>query len=162
MDTFFNKVYNLLRADCRMSVKRISETLGCDEKKVTDAIEKMESDGTILRYTVLGDEDKLGREVVRALIEVRVSPAKTVGFDAIADEIRQYSEVKDLYLMSGGYDLAVFIEGKSLKEVAMFVSEKLSVLDNVLSTATHFILKKYKTDGEFTNSVTSKRLAVAP
>jgi len=96
-------------------------------------------------------------DLVEALIEVKVTPAKLKGFDAIAEEISRFKEVKSLYLMSGAYDLAVFIRGKSLREVALFVSEKLSTIENVLSTATHFILKEYRTGADEV-----KRLSVQP
>ena len=122
----------------------------------------MEKSGVIAKYTVLVNEDKLGDDGVQALIEVKVSPQFSHGFDSIAEDIYQFDEVKSVYLMSGAYDLAVFIEGKTLREVAGFVSEKLSVMDKVLSTATHFILKKYKSEGVVLQDEKQKRLAVNP
>ena len=136
--------------------------LGKSLKEITDALANMEKSGVLAKYTVLVNEDKLGSEGVQALIEVKVSPQFTHGFDSIAQDIYQFDEVKSVYLMSGAYDLAVFIEGKTLREVAGFVSEKLSVMDKVLSTATHFILKKYKADGVVLEDEKSKRLAVNP
>ena len=100
--------------------------------------------------------------MVQAMIEVKVTPQKSKGFDAIAEQICAYSEVKSLYLMSGSYDLTVVIEGKSLKEVSLFVSEKLSAIESVTATATHFILKKYKVEGVNTSKNISGRLPVEP
>ena len=132
------------------------------ESEIKKAIADMEKSGVIAKYTVLVNEDKLGDDGVQALIEVKVSPQFSHGFDSIAEDIYQFDEVKSVYLMSGAYDLAVFIEGKTLREVAGFVSEKLSVMDKVLSTATHFILKKYKSEGVVLQDEKQKRLAVNP
>jgi DNA-binding Lrp family transcriptional regulator len=136
--------------------------LGKPLKEITDALADMEKSGVLAKYTVLVNESRLGSDGVQALIEVKVSPQFSHGFDSIAQDIYQFDEVKSVYLMSGAYDLAVFIEGKTLREVAGFVSEKLSVMDKVLSTATHFILKKYKSDGVVLEDEKSKRLAVNP
>ena len=134
------------------------------EEEVCAAIEGLEARGVIVKYTAIVNGERLSDETVQALIEVKVTPQKTNGFDAIAEEIYRFEEVKSCYLMSGGYDLAVFIEGKSLRDVARFVTERLSTLDDVLSTATHFILKKYKIEGTIAdkNDVNNMRLSVQP
>ena len=107
----------------------------------------MEQAGIIAKYTVLCNTEKMDSDAVTALIEVKVTPQMRDGFDAIAREIYKFDEVKDVYLMSGSYDLTVIVEGKNLREVSRFVTERLSVLKDVTSTATHFILKKYKAEG---------------
>ncbi len=162
MNKLYNNILSILRDDSRMSPETVAVMLGKSLKEITDALANMEKSGVLAKYTVLVNEDKLGSEGVQALIEVKVSPQFTHGFDSIAQDIYQFDEVKSVYLMSGAYDLAVFIEGKTLREVAGFVSEKLSVMDKVLSTATHFILKKYKADGVVLEDEKSKRLAVNP
>ena len=158
-----NKIISILKEDSRTPISRIAVMLGADEKVVKDAVDKLEKRGVIVKYSALINEDKLDCDRVEALIEVKVSPQHTQGFDSIAENVYQFDEVRSVYLMSGAYDLAVFIEGRTLREVASFVSEKLSVMDNVLSTATHFILKKYKTDGVILEeSSGNKRLVVQP
>lgn len=147
MEKLAQNILDILKEDARTGAAQIAVMLGQSKDDVSAAIKKLEKDGVIVKYTVVLDTEKLEKECVQALIEVRVSPCKSQGFDAIAEEIYKFDEVKTLYLMSGGFDLTVFVEGKNLKEVAMFVSEKLSTLDSVLSTATHFILKKYKSNG---------------
>lgn len=157
------KILKVLGEDSRYTADKIATMLGEKTEAVKKAVSEMEHDGTIVKYSLLINDQKAGKDTVEALIEVKVSPMHTKGFDSIAEDISQFDEVKSLYLMSGAYDLAVFIEGKTLKEVASFVSEKLSVMDKVLSTATHFILKKYKLDGEPVEvSGSAKRLAVNP
>ena len=153
----------LLKQDSRMSAEKIAKAVGASAAEIKDVIARLEDSGVILGYTTLVDDGAIDRDRVEALIEVRVNPMYGRGFDAIAD-IYRFEQVKSLYLMSGGYDLAVFIEGKNLREVAAFVSEKLSVMDKVLSTATHFILKKYKIGGEITVSASTenKRQPVTP
>lgn len=155
-------IVKILKEDARTCAAKIAVMLNKPENDVREAIEAMEKNGIIVRYSAMINEEKLGIEKVEALIEVKVSPMYSKGFDSIAEDIFQFPEVKSLYLMSGAYDLAVFIEGRTLKEVAGFVSEKLSVMDKVLSTATHFILKKYKTDGAILESGISKRLVIHP
>ena len=163
MSNLNNKIISILKDDSRTPVSRIAVMLGESEKTVEKAVAQLEKDGVIVKYTTLINEDKLSTDRVEALIEVKVSPQHTQGFDSIAENVYQFDEVKSVYLMSGAYDLAVFIEGRTLREVASFVSEKLSVMDNVLSTATHFILKKYKTDGVVLEEpVGNKRLVVQP
>ncbi len=162
MDKLSTDILAMLRQDSRMSAGAIAKALGVKESEAAAAIKSLEDRGVILGYTTLIDDSAVNEGVVEALIEVRVNPMYGRGFDAIAEDIYKFDEVKSLYLMSGGYDLAVFIEGKTLREVAAFVSEKLSVMDKVLSTATHFILKKYKIGGEMTVASENKRQPVTP
>ncbi len=162
MDKLNAEILKILKADARTSAAELARTLNVDEQTVKQAVEAMEKSGTIAKYTVVVNEEKAGNENVQALIEVKVSPQFSRGFDSIAEEIYQFPEVRSVYLMSGAYDLAVFVEARTLKEAAGFVSEKLSVLDKVLSTATHFILKKYKTDGIVLGNAKFERLAVNP
>ena len=121
--------------------------LGEEEASVANEIALMEKEGIICGYHTLINWDKTGNEKVVALIEVRVTPQRGMGFDSLAERIYQYSEVNAVYLMSGAYDFTVFIEGKTMREVAQFVSDKLAPMESVLSTATHFVLKKYKEHG---------------
>lgn len=163
MNKLQNEILSIVKEDARTPVPQIAVMLGRAEAEVAAAIADMEKRGIILKYTAILNEDKLEKDSVQALIEVKVSPVFSKGFDEIAEDILQFDEVQSLYLMSGAYDLAVFIEGRTLKEVASFVSEKLSVMDKVLSTATHFILKKYKSEGVVTDAgAGSQRLVVHP
>lgn len=157
-------ILKILGEDCRYTPAKIAVMLDKTEEEVCAAIEGLEARGVIVKYTAIVNGERLSDETVQALIEVKVTPQKTNGFDAIAEEIYRFEEVKSCYLMSGGYDLAVFIEGKSLRDVARFVTERLSTLDDVLSTATHFILKKYKIEGTIAdkNDVNNMRLSVQP
>ena len=130
---------------------------------VANELKSMEEEGVICGYHTLIDWEKTSIEKVSALIEVRVTPQRGQGFDTIAERIYKYPEVNSVYLISGGYDLLVSLEGKSLKEVSSFVSNKLSTLDSVLSTATHFILKKYKDHGTImTKKYEDERMKVTP
>ena len=147
MEKLYNDILGVLNQDSRFSAERIAAMLGKDKSAVAAAIEKMEKSGVIVKYNTLVNTDKLEDDRVQAWIEVRVTPQKNLGFDSIAEQIYQFDEVRDLYLMSGGFDLAVLVEGKSLRDVAMFVSEKLSAMDTVTGTSTHFVLKKYKQAG---------------
>ena len=128
-------------------MKELAVLMGMEEIDVANELAAMEAEGIICGYHTLVDWSKTSNEKVSALIEVRVTPQRGQGFDNIAERIYKYPEVNAVYLISGGFDLLVTLEGKSLKEVSTFVSEKLSTLDSVLSTATHFILKKYKDHG---------------
>ena len=130
---------------------------------VAQAIDEMERDRVILHYSPIINWDRTDRERVEAMIEVRVTPQRDMGFDAIAGRIYRFEEVKSVYLMSGSYDLLVLVEARTLKELALFVSEKLSPLDTVTGTATSFVLKRYKQDGVvFVGESADKRLAVSP
>ena len=156
-------ILKILEEDCRYSPSKIAVMLDTSEAEVSAAIKNMEESGVIVKYTAIVNGEALSEEIVQALIEVRVTPQKVNGFDAIAEEIYRFDEVQSLYLMSGGYDLAVFIEGRSLRDVSRFVAERLSTIDGILSTATHFILKKYKIEGTITDRPDdSMRLSVQP
>ena len=150
MTTLEKEILQLLTNDARLSAKKISAMLSTDEETVKSAIRTMEEDGLIVKYTAIVNDEKANDSLVSALIEVKVSPKKKEGFDGIAQQIASFPEVKSVYLMSGSYDLAVFIEDRSLQQVARFVSERISTFDGVVSTATHFILKKYKIEGVIT------------
>ena len=141
------KLLELLEQDCTMPVSALAAAVGVSEDEAKAAIKKYEDDRTILGYQAIVDWDQVRRETVTALIEVNVTPQSKDGFDRIAERIYQYPEVQSVYLISGSYDLMVILEGKTLREVSAFVSDKLSTLDSVLSAATHFILKKYKDHG---------------
>ena len=141
------RILTVIEKNSRIGVKELSVMLGEDELAVANELKAMEEEGVICGYHTLINWDKTSIEKVSALIEVRVTPQRGQGFDNIAERIYNYPEVNSVYLISGGYDLLVSLEGKSLKEVSGFVSQKLSALDTVLSTATHFILKKYKDHG---------------
>ncbi len=140
-------ILSLVTEDARINVKRMSQMLGAAEEEVAAAVEKLEKEGVIVKYTAIVNTAAVEDDGVEALIEVKVTPQGGHGFDAIAVEIAAQEEVQNLYLMSGSYDLAVIVKGNSLRDVSRFVSEKISRYDAVLSTATHFILKKYKVEG---------------
>ncbi|MBO5947729.1 Lrp/AsnC family transcriptional regulator [bacterium] len=142
-----NEILNAIEKNSKINPKDLAILLGKDEIEVMNEIANLEKDGIICGYHTLINWEKTTREKVTALIEVRVTPQRGQGFDKIAERIYQYEEVTSVYLISGGYDLLVTIEGKSLKDVSSFVSYKLSTLEYFLSTATHFILKKYKDHG---------------
>ena len=162
MSELKEKIISILTEDSRLSVKSVATMCGVSNDDVEKAIVELEEDGVILKYSLVVDTNKLEKGV-EALIEVKVTPERTKGFDAIAQEIYNFDEVKSVFLMSGGFDLAVFIEGRTLKEVAMFVSEKLSTMNCVVSTATHFILKRYKSNGViFDGDASENRIAVHP
>lgn len=139
-----NDLLTLLEQDCTRSAAQLAAQTGLTEKQVLDERARLESDGTILGYRAIVDWDRVSRESVTALIEVKVIPQSIDGFDRIAQRIYQYDEVESMYLMSGSFDLTVIISGRTLREVARFVGERLAVLEGVTGTATHFILKKYK------------------
>ena len=143
-------VLNVLTEDARITPKKIAAMLSVTEEEVKACIADMEKSGLLVKYTAIINSEKTEENKVEALIEVKVSPKKKEGFDGIAKQITSFPEVKAVYLMSGAYDLAVFIEDKTLQQVARFVSERISTFDGVISTATHFILKKYKIEGIMT------------
>ena len=143
-------ILNILTEDARISAKKIAAMLSVDEEQVKSCIAEMEKSGLLVKYTAIVNSEKTEDTLVEALIEVKVTPKKKEGFDGIAKQIASFPEVKAVYLMSGAYDLAVFIEDKTLQQVSRFVSERISTFDGVLSTATHFILKKYKIEGTLT------------
>ena len=141
------KLLSVIEKNSRIDTKELAVIMGVEEVDIVNELAAMENEGIICGYHTLIDWEKTSIEKVTALIEVRVTPQRGQGFDNIAERIYKYPEVTSVYLISGGYDLLVTLEGKSLKEISRFVSEKLSALDTVLSTATHFILKKYKDHG---------------
>ena len=143
-------IINVLTEDARISPKKIAAMLSVDEEQVKTFIQKMEKDGVLVKYTAIVNGEKADDSLVEALIEVKVTPKKKEGFDGIAQQIAAFPEVKSVYLMSGAYDLAVFIQDRSLLQISRFVSERISTFDGVISTATHFILKKYKIEGALT------------
>ena len=139
-----DELLTLLEKDCRQTPQQLATMLGRTEQEITDEIARFEKEHIILGYPALVDWTKTDDEMVTALIEVRISPQRGDGFDRIAERIYQYEEVESLYLMSGDYDLAVTITGRSLRAVAEFVHARLAIIEGVTGTATHFILKKYK------------------
>ena len=141
------KILNIIEKNSRIEIADLAAMLGISEIDAANELKAMEEEGIICGYHTLIDWEKTSIDMVNALIEVKVTPQRGQGFDSIAEKIYQYPEVNSVYLISGGYDLLVTLEGKSLKEVSLFVSDKLSTIDTVLSTATHFILKKYKDHG---------------
>ena len=149
------KILTFIEKNSRIDLKELAIILGVEETDIVEEMHKMEEEGIICGYHTLIDWEKTSLDKVNALIEVRVTPQRGQGFDTIAERIYKYPEVTAVYLMSGGFDLLVILEGKSLKEISSFVSDKLSTLDTVLSTATHFILKKYKDHGTI---LTKKRV----
>ncbi|ULQ59023.1 Lrp/AsnC family transcriptional regulator [Brucepastera parasyntrophica] len=140
------EILDLLQNDARLSAEDIAAMTKKSVAEVAACIAKLEKDGVILKYTAIVNQEKIQAEkdIVRAVIEIQVMPEREHGFDALAERIYRFPQVKSLYLMSGGYDLQVIIEGKTLKDVAFFVSEKLATLNGVKSTKTHFVLKTYK------------------
>ena len=138
------KLLELLEQDCTIPGEALAAAAGLSEEEATTAITKYENDRTILGYQAIIDWDRIRKETVTALIEVNVTPQSQAGFDRIAERIYQYDEVESMYLMSGSFDLTVIISGRTLREVARFVSERLAPIQGVTGTATHFILKKYK------------------
>lgn len=141
------ELLSIIEKNSRIDISELATRLGVEEIEIANELEALERENVICGYHTLVDWEKTSVEKVTALIEVRVTLQRGQGFDRIAERIYNYPEVKSVYLISGGFDLLVTLEEKSLKEIAGFVSDKLSTLDSVLSTATHFILKKYKDHG---------------
>ncbi|MDE6677207.1 MAG: Lrp/AsnC family transcriptional regulator [Clostridia bacterium] len=160
MENLERDILGILSEDCRVSAEKIATMLGKETQAVENAIRSLEKRGAIVKYTAISNLDEEEDECVQALIEVKVTPQSGSGFDGIADEIAQHSEVKNLYLMSGAYDFAVIVESGSVKAVSRFISECISTFDCVLSTATHFILKKYKIEGALTGKQKGRRIPV--
>ncbi len=156
-----DELLRLLENNSRIDLHEAAILVGAEEAEVANAIAEMERDKVICGYYTLIDWDKTNDERVTALIEVRVTPQRGTGFDDIAERIMKYDEVKAVYLMSGGFDFTVIIEEKTMKEIAQFVTSKLSTLDSILNTSTHFILKKYKDYGTVL-SETEERILVTP
>jgi DNA-binding Lrp family transcriptional regulator len=157
------QVFKALENDARLTPGKISDMTGISIKEVEKIIKKAQKERTILKYKTIIDWQKLGEQKVMAFVEVKVMPQRDVGFDAIAGHIYRFPQVRSVYLASGTYDLAVLVAGETMQDIALFVSEKLAPLDTVQGTVTHFILKKYKEDGEiFGESGDIKRLPVTP
>ena len=147
MEGMREKILTFIEKNSRSDLKELAIVLGVDEVTVANELEAMEAENIICGYHTLIDWDKTGIEKVTALIEVRVTPQRGMGFDKVAERIYNYPEVNSVYLISGSFDFMVTIEGRTLREVSQFVSDKLSPLESVLSTKTNFILKKYKDHG---------------
>lgn len=158
-----NKVLEILKTDARASNESIARRIGATEEEVRREIDKLESSRTILGYQALINPEKLDEEPCVGIIEVRVKPEREKGYDAIAAQIYRFPEVKLCYLLSGAYDLLVFVEGPSLKAVSLFVTQKLATIEFVSGTTTHFILKKYKEFGiSMGGDERVERLAISP
>jgi len=142
------EILKILENDARTTAKQISTMTGTPSDKVTKLIKKAEKDRTILKYKAIINWEKAGEEQVGALIEVKITPQRDVGFDSIAERIYRFPQARSVYLLSGTYDLLVLVTGKTMHEVADFVSQKLAPMEEVQGTVTHFMLKRYKEDGE--------------
>lgn len=154
---------DILREDCRLPLEKLAVMTGASTAEVAEAIDRMEKERIILRYSPTINWDRTDRERVEAMIEVRVTPQRDMGFDAVAKRIYRFEEVKSVYLMSGSYDLLVLVEARTLKELAHFVSSKLSTLETVTGTSTSFVLKRYKEEGViFETEKTDNRLVISP
>ena len=154
---------DILQEDCRTPLEKMAVMTGAPMEEVAEAISNLEERKIILRYSPVINWDRTDRERVEAMIEVRVTPQRDMGFDAIARRIYRFDEVKSVYLMSGSYDLLVLVEARTLKELAAFVSGKLSPLETVTGTATSFVLKRYKEEGViFESDDTDRRLVISP
>ena len=142
-----DELLRTIEKNSRIGIDELAVMLAASEIDIANELKSLEEEGIICGYHTMIDWSKTSIDTVSALIEVKVTPQRGIGFDSIAERIYKYPEVKSVYLMSGGFDLMVILEGKTLQEVAGFVNNKLATLDTVLSTATHFILKKYKDHG---------------
>ena len=157
------QVLDLLREDCRLPLEKLAVMLGVSTEEVAETIDSLERRRVILHYAPTINWELTVRERVEAMIQVSVTPQRDMGFDAVARRIYRFEEVKSVYLMSGGYDLLVLVEAKSLKELALFVSSKLSTLEMVTGTQTSFVLKRYKEEGViFDGSQSDNRLVGSP
>jgi len=157
------EILQLLTDDARLSPAQIAERTGKPEAEVAEAIAELEAQGIIRGYKAIVNWEKAGLEHVYGFIEVKVTPQRGLGFDAVAARLMEFPEVHSLYLMSGAYDLMVVVQGKSMRDVAYFVAERLATLESVLSTGTHFVLKRYKVDGDILEERAEvKRLPVTP
>ncbi len=156
------QLIELLGENARYTFSQLASITGASEDDVKKAVAKLEKDGVIVKYSAIINTEAMEEQdkKVQALIEVKVAPQKLKGFDSYAEEIYSFKEVKSLYLMSGGFDLAIFVEGKSITDIAKFVSEKLSIIDGIASVQTHFILKKYKIEGHVAHNGDERRQVV--
>ncbi|MGN1370146.1 MAG: Lrp/AsnC family transcriptional regulator [Aristaeellaceae bacterium] len=157
------ELLDLLREDCRLPLEKLAVMLGSTPEEVAETIDRLEQERIILHYAPTINWDKTDRERVEAMIQVNVLPQRDRGFDEVASRIYRFDEVKSVYLMSGEYDLLVLVEGRTLKELAFFVSSKLSALEQVTGTQTCFVLKRYKEDGiVFEGDQSDNRLVISP
>ena len=157
MEKIKNEIIKLLSENARYTNKQVADMLGESEQTIKEAVASLEDDGVIVKYSAILNTEAIKQKTVQAFIEVKVAPQKLCGFDACAEEIYNFPEVKSLYLMSGGFDLAVFVEGEEITDIAKFVSEKLSIIDGIVGVQTHFILKKYKIEGQVTKKSQDNR-----
>lgn len=156
-------ILDILAEDARTGVAQMATMLGVSQAEVADTVARLEKQRIIIKYPALINWEKIETEQVEALIEVRITPMRDRGFDAVAEHIYRFDEVSSVFLMSGGYDLMVMLKSRTLKQLAMFVAEKLSTIDGVMSTATHFVLKRYKTEGVVIDEAAEDdRLKVSP
>ena len=147
------ELLDILKSNCRLTIEDMAEMMGTTSDIVRDLMKELDDQGIIIAYNALIDWEKVDNQYVTAYIEVKVTPQRGEGFDKVAERIYQYPQVTACSLISGGFDLFVVVEGKTMKEVALFVAEKLAPIDSVLSCATHFVLKKYKDNGVVFNKV---------
>ena len=156
-------ILNILTEDARTPISQIAVMLGEDEATIADTIARLERQRIILKYPALVNWERVDVDQVEAMIEVRVTPQRGEGFEAIAEQIYRFEEVSSVYLMSGGYDLLVNMKARTMRQLALFLAEKLSTIEHVISTATHFVLKKYKDQGVLMDETTEDlRLKVTP
>lgn len=157
------EILELLESNARLTPSEIATMLGADPDEVSRLIKELEENKIILRYITLVNWEKLGEQKVVAIVEVRLTPQREVGFDAIAERISRFPEVRSVRLVSGTYDLAVFLEGRTMQEISHFISTKLATLEGVVSTTTHFVMKTYKQDGVIVEDGEEiRRLQVSP
>lgn len=157
------ELLKIIEKNSRIDMKELAVIMGVEEIDIANELAALESEGIICGYHTMINWERTSLDKVNALIEVRITPQRGQGFDHLAERIYRYQEVQSVYLISGGYDLLISLEGKSLREISNFVSDKLSTLDGVLSTATHFVLKKYKDHGTIlTNKIEDERELITP
>ena len=163
MEKMEMSILNILTEDARTPISQIAVMLGETEATIADTIARLERQRIILKYPALVNWERVDLDQVEAMIEVRVTPQRGEGFEAIAEQIYRFEEVSSVYLMSGGYDLLVNMKARTMRQLALFVAEKLSTIEHVISTATHFVLKKYKDQGVLMDETTEDlRLKVTP
>ncbi len=164
MENTKNIILEILEKNSRVSIEDMAAMLGMNTEDIAAAMDEMIKDQIICGYTTLVNWDKTDKQFVTAMIEVKVTPQRDRGFEKIAERISGFSEVKGVYLMAGAYDLLIMMDGKNIRDISYFVSNKLSPLDSVLSTATHFVLKKYKDHGIILEKKTEEdeRMIVTP
>lgn len=162
-DSVYNEILAMLESDAKTSVEDMAVMAGVSAAEVKSAIEKLENDKVIVKYTTIIDREKTAEESAEALIEVKVVPKRGLGYDDLAERIYKFDEVISVYLMSGTYDLSVIVRATNMKQISQFVFEKLAVLEGVASTVTHFIMRKYKEQGVIlTEREEKERLVISP